>query len=400
MSVFRVSGYEAASDTLRNQQLAQSMYDEGAVIMADVVLVLHGAPHRARRLLELRVFRRDFFRYYEQEVFPATLKQTMAQHALRGHADLMELGLGITMNLTADFAGIDRPRGDAEETERLLRLVGIFGEGAILVHSTRDKDTVRAEVRAALAEFDAHVYQPSMARRRGLLARFASGDITEDALPRDVLTVLLRNEDKVELPPDLMMREIAFYLQAGSHSTANATTHAFHDVITWCVAHPDDAQRVRTDRLFLQRCVHESLRLHPASPVAERRPVCPVSLAGGEQADASDRVVVDMAAANRDTSVFGADAEHFNPHRALPEGVPPWGLTFGTGVHTCLGRDLDGGMQPRADTDADSHQYGIVPMLVQALLDRNARPDPAQPATRATLTERPNWGCYPILLDA
>ena len=63
MSIFRVSGYEAASDTLRNQQLAQSMYDEGAVIMADVLLVLHGAPHRARRLLELRVFRRDFFRF-------------------------------------------------------------------------------------------------------------------------------------------------------------------------------------------------------------------------------------------------------------------------------------------------------------------------------------------------
>lgn len=400
MSIFTVSTYEAASDTLRNQQLAQSMYDEGAVITADVVLVLHGAAHRARRLLELRVFRRDFFRYYEQEVFPATLAQTMAQHALRGHADLMELGTGITMNLTADFAGIDRPRGDADETARLLRMVGVFGEGAILVHSKRDKETVRAEVRAALAEFDADFYQPSMARRRALLGRFAAGEITEDALPRDVLTVLLRNEDKVDLPPDVMMREIAFYLQAGSHSTANATTHAFHDVVTWCAAHPEDARRIRSDRLFLQRCVHESLRLHPASPVAERRPVCPVALAGGENADPSDRVVIEMASANRDTSVFGADADRFNPHRVLPEGVPPWGLTFGTGVHTCLGRDLDGGMQPRADTDPATHQYGIVPMLVQALLERNARPDPARPATRSVLTERPNWGCYPILLDA
>ena len=122
MTIYTVSAYEAASDTLRNQQLAQSMYDEGAVIMADVVLVLHGAPHRARRLLELRVFRRDFFRYYEQEVFPATLAQTMAQHAVRGCVDLMELGIVITMNLTADFAGIDRPRRDAEETGGLRRL--------------------------------------------------------------------------------------------------------------------------------------------------------------------------------------------------------------------------------------------------------------------------------------
>ena len=144
MTTYSISGYQTASDTLADKQLSQSMYDEGAVIMADVLLVLHGAPHRARRGLELRVFRRDFFRYYENEVFPATLAQTMAAHAARGHADLIELGYGITMNLTADFAGVDRPRGDAEETARLLRLTGTFGEGATLVHSTRDKDVVLA----------------------------------------------------------------------------------------------------------------------------------------------------------------------------------------------------------------------------------------------------------------
>ena len=82
------------------------------------------------------MFRRDFFRYYEHEVFPATLAQSMAAHAQRGHADLIELGYGITMNLTADFAGVDRPRGDADETSRLRSLTGTFSEGATLVHSS------------------------------------------------------------------------------------------------------------------------------------------------------------------------------------------------------------------------------------------------------------------------
>ena len=398
MKTITISGYEASLETLGDKQLGQSLYDEGAVIMADVLLVLHGAAHRARRLLELRVFRRDFSRYYEQEVFPATLAQTIAPHERQGHADLIQLGYAVTLNLTADFAGIDRPRRDAAETGDLLRLVAVFSEGATLVHSTRDKKAVRAEVRAALAEFDALFYQPALARRRGLLDQHAAGTLGEDALPRDVLTVLLQNEDRVELSPDLMMREIAFYLQAGSHSTANATTHAFHDVLGWRAAHPGDAARMDADPLFLQRCVHESLRLHPASPVAWRRPVCPVSLAGGEQADSSDRVVVDMAAANRDTSVFGADAAQFNPHRTLPEGIPPWGLTFGVGVHTCLGRDLDGGLLPRTDTDPATHQYGIVPLLVAELLKRNARPDPSRPPIPADHTLRPNWGSYPILL--
>ena len=400
MKTITISGYAASNETLADKQLAQSLYDEGAVIMADVLLVLHGAAHRARRGLELRVFRRDFSRYYEQEVFPATLAQTIAPYAQQGHADLIELGYAVTLNLTADFAGIDRPRRDAAETANLLRLVMVFSEGATLVHSTRDKSAVRDEVRAALAQFDALFYQPSLARRRDLLQRFSSGQIGEDALPRDVLTVLLRNEDRVELPPDLMLREIAFYLQAGSHSTANATTHAFHDIVSWCAAQPADAARLAADPLFLQRCVHESLRLHPASPVAWRRPVCPVHLAGGASADIDDRVVVDLATANRDTAVFGADAGVFNTHRELPEGIPPWGLTFGVGVHTCLGRDLDAGLLPRADTDPATHQYGIVPLLVATLLERKARPDPLRPATRADHTERPNWGCYPILLSA
>ena len=400
MKTVTISGYESSLETLGDKQLSQSMYNEGAVIMADVLLVLHGAAHRARRGLELRVFRRDFSRYYEQEVFPATLAETIAPYERQGHADLIQFGYAVTLNLTADFAGIDRPRRDAAETLDLLRLVSVFSEGATLVHSTRDKEVVRAEVRAALAEFNTLFYQPSLARRRALLDRFAAGEITEDALPRDILTVLLQNEDKVELSPDLMMREIAFYLQAGSHSTANATAHAFHDVMAWRASHADDAARMDEDPLFLQRCVHESLRLHPASPVAERRPMCPVSLATGEQADSTDRVVIEMAVANRDVSVFGPDAAEFNPHRVLPEGIPPWGLTFGVGVHTCLGRDLDGGLLPKPDTDPATHQYGIVPLLVTTLLKRKARPDPARPATRADHTERPNWGSYPILLPA
>ena len=143
-----VQGYKDALECLREQQLAQSLYDEGAVIMADVLLVLHGAEHRARRLLELKVFRRDFFRYYEQEVFPATLAQTIARFVAAGAADLVDFGYRVTLNLTADFAGIDRPLRTTQETEHLRALVMSFSEGATLVHSTRNKEEVRAEVRS------------------------------------------------------------------------------------------------------------------------------------------------------------------------------------------------------------------------------------------------------------
>jgi cytochrome P450 len=389
--------FEEASAALREPRLAQALYDEGKVVMDRVLLTLHGEEHRARRLLEFRVFRRDFFRYYEQEVFPRTLGETLAPCLDDGRLDLVQFGYRVTVNLTADFAGIDRPGKSAAETQALLALIKTFSEGATLVHSRRDRDAVRTEVRAALAEFERRFFDASVARRERLIAQHARGEIAEDALPRDVLTVLLRNEDRVELPRDVLVREMAFYLQAGAHSTANSTTHALHEIFEWRRGHPDDAARLERDPLFVQRCVHESLRLHPASPVAWRRAQCPVHVAGAEVA-AGSRVVIDMAAANRDPAVFGPDADRYNPHRAVPPGHFLFGLTFGTGVHACLGRDLDGGLVPRADTDPAEHQYGIVTLLVRTLLGHGAEPDPERPPVPDANTERPNFGSYPVIL--
>jgi cytochrome P450 len=399
MKEVHVSTVAGVSEALRSPHLAQALYDDGAVIMDQVLLTLHGEEHRKRRVLEFRVFRRDFFRWYETEIFPKTLNETIAEAIAAGRADLIELGYRVTMNLTADFAGIDRPARTARETQDLLKLVMTFSEGATLVHSTRDKEEVRREVREALELFDARFLVPSVKRRQALLTRHAAGEIGEDDLPRDVLTVLLRNEDKLELPPDVLRREIAFYLQAGAHSTANSTTHALHEIFKWRDAHPEDAERMRRDPLFLQRCVHESLRLHPASPVAWRKPVCPFQLTNSGPLNEGDRVVVDLAAANRDTSVFGDNAAAFDPHRQIPVGQLPFGLTFGSGVHSCLGRDLDGGVVPAPGATAENHQYGIITLFVRQLLADGARPDAGDPPTEATYTKRPNWGRYPIIFD-
>jgi cytochrome P450 len=396
MATITLNRIPDALAALRNEGLAQSLYDEGKVIMGGTLLTLHGEAHRTRRMLEFRVFRRSFFRWYETEVFPRALAEVLGPTVASGGCDLVEFGYQITMNLTADFAGVDRPERSPAETAALLALVKTFSEGATLVHSTRDRDEVRAEVRAALREFERRFLQPSIAVRQGLLERHARGELDEAALPKDVLTVLLRNEDRLELPPDLLCREIAFYLQAGSHSTANSTVHALHEIFQWRDAHPEDRERLATDPLFLQRCVHESLRLHPASPVAWRKPVCPLQLANGANVSTDDRVEIDLWTANRSRDAFGDDADVFNPHRRVEPGNEPFGLTFGTGVHTCLGRDLDGGLVPKGEVDPNTHSLGIVTMLVKALLDAGARPDPNTPPEMATYTARPNWGTYPV----
>lgn len=398
MSAMKLDDTARITAALCHPDLAQALYDEGAVIMDRVLLTLHGEAHRKRRLLEFGVFRRNFFKYYEQGIFLQTLEETLAPDLAAGRSEMIDLGYRVTMNITADFAGVDRPDRSAAETAELRRLVAIFSEGATLVHSTRDKEVVRDEVRAALQDFGPRFLDHSIERRRGLLAQFAAGQITEDDLPRDVLTVILRHGDPAEFTYDMIRREIAFYLQAGAHSTANSTIHAFHDLTRWAEAHPQDGARMRDDPVFLQRCIHESLRLHPASPVSLRKAMCPVSLPGADLA-AGAQIALDLHTANRDPAIFGADADRFNPHRAIPTGHLPFGLTFGIGTHSCLGRDLDGGVVPKGEVDPENHQFGTITRFIQRLLAEGARPDPNDPPRAAEHTARQNWGHYPIVFD-
>lgn len=400
MGEFRITSFEAADKALRNNQLRQALYDEGAVLMEKVLVNLHGDEHRSRRLVESLVFRRDFFKYYEHEVFPATLEQTLRPFVERGRGDLVDFGYRVLLNLTADFAGIDRPEKSADETGALLRMNRTFGQAATLGHTTRDPEVVRAEIRAALAEFDHRFFQPSKARREALLAQLRRGEIGEDALPRDILTVLLQHDDELQLSHDVLLKEIAFYLLAGAFTSIHSMTHSMHELFDWLERHPEDRARLATDPLFLQRCVHESMRLHPSAPVATRRPTCPVHLPTGDAVSDGDRVLIDLIAANTDTSVYGADAAQYNPHRVVPKGKGTYGLSFGLGMHACLGRNLAAGanQQEAAADEGRKHQFGTITLICRALLDAGARPDPDDAPARDTTNTRPNWGYYPVLL--
>ena len=398
MAAIVVSGYRSANDTLRLSDLRQALYDEGAILMENVLVNLHGDEHRTRRAIETKVFRRDFFQWYETQVFPNTLRETLKPYLAAGKTDLVDFGFRVMMNLTADFSGVDRPARTPEETARLLRILRTFGKAATLGQALGDREVIRAEIRQALEEFDADFFQPSMARRRALLAQFQRGEIGEDKLPRDVLVDLLRAESEVPIAPEVLMKEIGFFLLAGAFTSIHSLTHAMHEVFTWSAAHPQDARRYVDDALFLQKAIHESMRLHPSSPTAGRRPTCPVHLPGGQDVGTDDLISIDLMAANRDTTIFGDDAAEYNPHRPPPRGAGPYGLSFGIGMHSCIGLNLAAGMLPRADTQPGQHQLGTVTLIAKALVEHGARPDPDHPGVVDRSTIRNNWSSYPILL--
>jgi cytochrome P450 len=326
-------------------------------------------------------------------VVPHAIADALAACASGGRVDAVAFGRRASFHLTARLTGIDVA---PEQHADLLRLVTKFGEGATLVHSTRDKQLVRAEVRAALDELDAKFLGAAIARRRALLERCAAGALAERELPRDVLTVLLRNEDRLALPLDVVRREVAFFLQAGAHSTANALAHALHELFEHGERVPAQLARARSELPFLQRCIHEALRLHPASPVAWRRATEPCEVAGVRLLP-EDLLVLDLEAANRDARVFGPDAKAFVPERPLPPGVLPFGVTFGPGLHACMGRDLAAGTVTRGEGE---RLLGSLALFAHALLARGARRDPARPPEPDAHTARKNWARYPLALEA
>ena len=400
MANIEVTGFREAQQTLSIPDLKQALYDEGAALMERVIVTLHGDEHRRRRLLEMKIFKKDFFAYYETQVLPAVMRETLLPFVTMGSADLVDVAYHSMVGLTADFAGIDRPLRNTEETAELVRLLRVFGNAATIGQfkgARADFDALKASIGAGMRDFEERFFGPSLARREALVARFRAGDLNEDELPRDILTLLVRNEDGLDLPREMILRETAFYFLAGAHTSVHSISHVMHELFQLIGRDPAERARLLAEPLYLQRCVHESFRLHPASPVSKRRPMCPVTLAQGDVVDVDDVVVVSLFRANRQPDAFGADATEFNPQRPKVPPHVPYGLTFGVGVHSCLGKNLAAGDIPKASTDAATHQYGTVTLLARALLARGIRPDPASAPQQDLSTERETWLRYPIV---
>jgi hypothetical protein len=131
--------------------------------------------------------------------------------------------------------------------------------------------------------------------------------------------------------------------------------------------------------------------------VAMRWALTDIELKSGRLIPAGSKVVIDLLSVNRDRTVFGDDAEAFDPRRVTPEGVAGYGLSFGSGMHACIGQDLAAGLVFDPDASSDDHLFGLVPQAVQMLFDHGARRDPDNPPVMDESTTRPYFGRYPVL---
>lgn len=394
MNVLTVTTFDDAKEIYRHKDFKQALYDAGEVVMDGVLVNLHGDEHRARRRLENRLFRRETLVHYERDLFPQVIQETLAPHVASGRAELVELSHQLMMNLAALNAGVDRPLKTKEETDSLYGFMMKFIEGATLAHTTRDPKEVTNEVEGAKSEFNVQFLAPSIKRRQQLIAAAVTDETVE--LPKDILTELLKNEDSLHLPDEIILKEIAFFLLAGAHTSATAFVRTLDNLFNWLDKHPEDRALVKTDRSFVQRAMFETIRLNPSSPTAMRRATTDITLKSGTVVSKDSLVTIDLMSVNRSANIFGDTASEFNPHRVIETpNVAPWGLSFGHGMHACIGQELAAGLSERSE-ETSEFEYGLATVAVQAMFDRNVVPNPELPAKMDTTTKRPYWGSYHV----
>jgi cytochrome P450 len=398
--------YSDVRAALNNRDLTRSLdpekYEIGN-ITEGTLSILHGNEHRDRRRVENQLFRRSTLESYERVLFPEIVASTLGGFVDSAAGDLMEIGGLLTVVLAARTAGVDFDLNSFEQRQKLREYLHIFSVGNAIDAARGDLEEIKARMRITLAAFDTEFVRASWARREGLVARFVAGGVPEADLPTDVLTTLLRARATGELEMDdpQLLREVAKFFIAGAHTSTQTLNSTLHQLFDWCPAHPEDWSRLATDLYFVQRSVQEALRCRPTNPMIHRR--APVGTAvGGHDVAAGTVLLLDTIAANTDTDAYGLDAAEFNPHRRAPKDLAPWGMSFGHGMHLCIGRTLSVGMPVRADDvePGPDHLYGLVPQAVQALVRRGVQRDPDNPPQRDTQTERwTRWAHYPVIFD-
>jgi cytochrome P450 len=119
-------------------------------------------------------------------------------------------------------------------------------------------------------------------------------------------------------------------LLIGGHITTTAT---LGNAVLSLDEHPEAAAQVRADRTLLPPAIEETLRLRTPFPRLARRTATDAAV-GTALIPAGDLVVAWLTAANRDERVF-TDPDRFDLHRQ-----PNPHLTFGHGIHFCIGAPL------------------------------------------------------------
>lgn len=182
---------------------------------------------------------------------------------------------------------------------------------------------------------DAGAYLAEIEQAQAELDDYLDGLIDERrASPRDDLlsNLILAEEAGDRLSRSELQSVVAMMLVAGTDTTRNQLSNMIHTF----AEHPDQWALLRERPELVPNAVEEAIRWEPATEALPRVATETLEI-GGYQVEAGAIVVLMSMSANHDTAVM-ADADVFDIARETPAG---WHLlTFGGGIHYCLGASL------------------------------------------------------------
>lgn len=151
----------------------------------------------------------------------------------------------------------------------------------------------------------------------------------------DLMTALLNVEfeDESGVRRKLTRKEILHYTQVVAGAGNETTGRLIGWLAKVLAEHPDQRREVEQDRSLLTRAVDETLRFEPTGPHVARYTIRDFE-AYGTTVPAGSAVLLLFGSANRDPLRY-RDPDTFDLHR---DSISH--LTFGKGVHYCLGANL------------------------------------------------------------
>jgi cytochrome P450 len=270
----------------------------------------------------------------------------------------MALSRKMLLRTSAAIIGLDGVE-DRSVAERLGTYRDVLMAGTSVERRIGGHAAVLQRAAETKQRFADEFVMPPLRRRADIVDRWRAGALARDQLPIDLLTLLVVHGEH-ERDPDRVVRECILYLAASTNTTSMVITDTVAELSDWARTHPDDAELVH-DQKFLRSAVDEALRLHPPAEVLRRRATGRVKLRNGMVLDSEQLVAARLSSANRDSTIFGAAADSFNPRRVVPDGMARYGLAFGAGAHMCIGRPL---VLPSVSTAEEPLQGAIVQILL------------------------------------
>ena len=303
--VFMVYRYDEIAQVLRDHETFSSsiiINVFGDVFGKQVMLGRDEPEHRRYRSLVSKAFSQKTLARRQDELVERVANELIDRFAERGRAELVrEFTFPYPTQIIAGLLGL--PRADYPQFQRWsISLLGF---------------TVNRERGIAASEALKAYFAPILAARR------------EE--PRDDLMSTLAHAeiDGEQLSDEEIFSFLRLLLPAGVETTYRSTGNLLFGLLS----NPEQLDAVRTDRSLIPQAIEEAVRWEAPLLIITRVASRDTELAG-VPIPAGSAVMPMLGAANRDEERY-PDPDRFDIFRA-----PKPHISFGLGVHVCLGMHL------------------------------------------------------------